>query len=60
MHVSTGTLSHKLQHSRIYTLLKSDVTRRDHVVRCHIDPMNVGSRIVNFIVDFISDGTVFA
>ena len=25
-----------------------------------IDPMNVGSRIVNFIVNFIRDGTVFA
>ena len=33
------------------TLLKSDVTRRDHV-----DPRNVGSRFVNFI----RDGTVFA
>ena len=25
-----------------------------------MDPMNVGSRIVNFIVNFIRDGTVFA
>ena len=31
-----------------YTLLKSDVTRRDHV-----DPRNVGSRFVNFFVNFI-------
>ena len=42
-----------------YTLLKSDVTRRDHV-SVVMDPMNVGSRIVNFIVNFIRDGTVFA
>ena len=41
------------------TLLKSDVTRRDHV-SVVMDPMNVGSRIVNFIVNFIRDGTVFA
>ena len=37
------------------TLLKSDVPRRDHV-SVVMDPMNVGSRIVNFI----RDGTVFA
>ena len=42
-----------------YTLLKSDVTRRDHV-SVVMDPMNAGSRIVNFIVNFIRDGTVFA
>ena len=41
------------------TLLKSDVTRRDHVYIV-MDPMNAGSRIVNFIVNFIRDGTVFA
>ena len=41
------------------TLLKSDVTRRDHV-SVVMDPMNAGSRIVNFIVNFIRDGTVFA
>ena len=35
-----------------YTLLKSDVTRRDHVSVV----MDAGSRIVNFI----HDGTVFA
>ena len=39
-----------------YTLLKSDVTRRDHVSVV----MDAGSRIVNFIVNFIHDGTVFA
>ena len=39
-------------------LLKSDVTRRDHV-SVVMDHMNVGSRI-NFIVNFIRDGTVFA
>ena len=38
------------------TLLKSDVTRRDHVSVV----MDAGSRIVNFIVNFIRDGTVFA
>ena len=43
----------------VNTLLKSDVTRRDHV-SVVMDPMNVGSRIVNFIVNFIRDGTVFA
>ena len=41
------------------TLLKSDVTRRDHVVRCHRS-QECGSRFVNFIVNFIRDGTVFA
>ena len=41
------------------TLLKSDVTRHDNVSFV-MDPMNVGSRIVNFIVNFIRDGTVFA
>ena len=39
-----------------YTLLKSDVTRRDHVSVV----MDADSRIVNFIVNFIRDGTVFA
>ena len=43
----------------IYTLLKSDVTRRDHL-SVVMDPMNAGSRIVIFIVNFIRDGTVFA
>ena len=38
------------------SLLKSDVTRRDHVSVV----MDAGSRIVNFIVNFIRDGTVFA
>ena len=38
------------------TLLKWDVTRRDHVSVV----MDAGSRIVNFIVNFIHDGTVFA
>ena len=33
----------------MYTLLKSDVTRRDHVSVV----MDAGSRIVNFIVNFI-------
>ena len=37
-----------------YTLLKSAVTRRDHVSVA----MDAGSRIVNFIVNFIRDGTV--
>ena len=41
------------------TLLKPDVTRRDHV-SVVMDPMNVGSRIVTFIANFIRDGTVFA
>ena len=45
------------------TLLKSDVTRRDHtyVITWSIvmDPRNVGSRFVNFVVNFIRDGTVF-
>ena len=44
---------------QLNTLLKSDVTRRDHV-SVVMDPMNLGSRIVNFIVNFIRDGTVFA
>ena len=39
-----------------YALLKSDVTRRDHVSVV----MDAGSRIVNFIVNFIRNGTVFA
>ena len=43
-------------YGRLYTLLKSDVTRRDHVSVV----MDAGSRIVNFIVNFIRDGTVFA
>ena len=38
------------------TLLKTDVTRRDHVSVV----MDAGSRIVNFIVNFIRDGIVFA
>ena len=38
------------------TLLKLDVTRRDHVSVV----MDAGSRIVNFIVNFIRDSTVFA
>ena len=42
-----------------YTLLKSYVTRRDHV-SVVMDPMNAGSRIVNFVVNYIRDGTVFA
>ena len=43
-----------------YTLLKSGVTGRGHV-SVAMDPMNAGhSRIVNFIVNFIRDGTVFA
>ena len=37
------------------TLLKSDVTSRDHVVRCR-GSQECGSRFVNFI----RDGTVFA
>ena len=41
------------------TLWKSDVTHRDHV-SVVMDPMNAGSRIVHFIVNFIRDGTVFA
>ena len=40
----------------VNTLLKSDVTHRDHVSVV----MDAGSRIVNFIVNFIRDGTVFA
>ena len=35
-------------------LLKSDVTRRDHVSVV----MDAGSRIVNFIVNFIRDGSL--
>ena len=31
-------------------MLKSDVTRRDHM-SVVMDPMNAGSRIVNFIVN---------
>ena len=38
------------------TLLKSDVTRRDHVSVV----MDAGSRILNVIVNFIRDGTVSA
>ena len=41
---------------KLYALLKSDVTRRDHVSVV----MDAGSRIVSFIVNFIRDGTVFA
>ena len=41
---------------RYHTLLKLDVTRRDHVSVV----MDAGSRIVNFIVNFIRNGTVFA
>ena len=41
-------------------VIKSDVTHRDHV-SVAMDPLNVvGSRIVNFIVNFIRNGTVFA
>ena len=44
----------------VNALLKSDVTRRDHVSVV----MDAGSRIVNFVVNFIvtfiRDGTVFA
>ena len=40
-----------------YTLLKSDVRRHDHV-SVVMDPMNAGSRIVNFIVNFIRDGSL--
>ena len=39
----------------LYTLLKSDVTRRDHMFRCR-GSQECGSRKVNFI----RDGTVFA
>ena len=46
-------------HVHFYTLLKLDVTRRDHV-SVVMDPINAGSRIVNFIVNFIRDGIVFA
>ena len=47
-------------HRQSNTLLKSDVTRRDHVVHCLGSQPNVGSRFVNFVVNFIRDGTVFA
>ena len=40
----------------LYALLKSDVTRSDHVSVV----MDAGSRIVSFIVNFIRNGTVFA
>ena len=43
-------------HPATYALLKSDVARRDHVSVA----TDAGSRIVNFIVNFIRDGTVFA
>ena len=46
----------KLIPKTLYTLLKSDVTRRDHVSVV----MDAGSRIVNFIINFIRNGTVFA
>ena len=36
-----------------YTLLKSDVTRRDHVVRCR-GSQECGSRFVNFACQFHS------
>ena len=39
-----------------YAVKKSDVTRHDHVSVV----MDAGSRIVNFTVNFIRDGTVFA
>ena len=39
------------------TLLKLDVTRRDHV-SVVMDPMNAGSRVVNFIVNLIRDGSL--
>ena len=35
-----------------YMLLKSDITCHDHM-SVVMDPMNAGSRIVNFIVNFI-------
>ena len=38
----------------INMLLKSDVTRRDHVSVV----MDVGSRFVNFVVNFIRDGSL--
>ena len=38
------------------TLLEYDVTRRDPLSVV----MDAGSRIVNFLVNFIRDGTVFA
>ena len=38
----------------VNALLKSDVTRRDHVSVV----MDAGSRIVNFIVNFIRDGSL--
>ena len=44
------------QYSPDNALLKSDVTRHDHVSVV----MDAGSRIVNFIVNFIRGGTVFA
>ena len=47
----------KIHHwSGDYTLLKSDVITWSVVM----DPMNAGSRIINFIVNFIRDGTVSA
>ena len=51
------TLQHVTMSTFLFNaLLKSDVTRRDHVSVV----MDAGSRIVNFIVNFIRDGTVFA
>ena len=44
-----------MTHKHFNTLLKSDVTCRDHVVRCR-GSQECGSRFVNFI----RDGTVFA
>ena len=40
-------------HPQRYTLLKSDVTRRDHMVRCHRS-QECGSRFVNFDCQFHS------
>ena len=45
--------------NHVNMLLKSDVTRRDHVVRCR-GSQECGSCFVIFIVSFIRDGTVFA
>ena len=54
--VCTCTLKLSVINVIMNALLKSDVTRRDHVSVV----MDAGSRIVNFIVNFIRDGTVFA
>ena len=58
--ISPESLTHlsrlSLESVGLDTLLKLDITRRDHVSVV----MDAGSRIVNFIVNFIRDGTVFA